>query len=155
MVRFHQVRELVCWAADYHARLASVYTGLAGGNVGERVRMALRYLADHERGMQASLEQYLAADSEHRSVLDTWFDDPTDFPHAPVLERLSEGMSCDDMQSVLATALATHRTLQDLYSHHAERAATTAETEFFEALTKGHEGEVRRLSRDMQRLENY
>ncbi len=154
-MRFHQVRELVSWAADYHARLAAAYTGMGGGDVGERVRMALRYLAEHERAMQASLELYLTEDSEHRSVLDTWFDEPTDFPHAPVLERLSEGMSCDNMQAVLATALATHRTLQDLYDHRAANAVTRAETEFFEALTNGHEAEVRRLSRDMQRLEDY
>lgn len=154
-MRFHQVRELVSWAADYHARLAAAYTGMAGGDVGERVRMALRYLAEHERAMQTSLERYLDEGSEHRTVLDTWFDEPTDFPHAPVLERLSEDMSCDNMQSVLATALATHRTLQDLYDHRAENAVTRAETEFFEALTNGHEAEVRRLSRDMQRLEDY
>ncbi len=154
-MRFHQVRELVSWAADYHARLASAYTELAGGKVNDRVRMALRYLAEHENGMQASLEQYLDEGSEHRGVLDTWFDDPVDFPHAPVLDRLAQGMTFDDMQSVLATALATHRTLQDLYTYRAGHAVTTAEREFFEALTKGHEGEVRRLSRDMQRLEDY
>ena len=154
-MRFHQIRELLSWATDYHARLAAAYTGMAGGDVGERVRMALRYLAEHEKAMQASLEQYLSEDSEHRSVLDTWFDDPVDFPHAPVLERLSEGMTCNDMQSVLATALATHRTLQDLYALRAEHAVTTTETEFFEALTNGHDAEVRRLSRDMQRLEDY
>ena len=154
-MRFHQIRELVSWAADYHARLASTYTDLAGGKVEERVRMALRYLAEHEKGMQASLEQYLDEGSEHRGVLDTWFDDPVDFPHAPVLNRLVEGIPCEDMQSVLATALSTHRTLQDLYAQRAEHAVSTAEREFFDALTKGHEGEVRRLSRDMQRLEDY
>lgn len=154
-MRFHQIRELVLWAADYHARLASTYTRQATGDVEDRVRMALRYLAEHETNMQASLEQYLAEGSEHRSVLNTWFDDPADIPHAQVLDQLIASMRCDDVQSVLATALAAHRTLQDLYTHRAEHAVTTAESEFFEALTNGHEGEVRRLSRDMQRLEDY
>ncbi|ASJ73573.1 hypothetical protein [Granulosicoccus antarcticus] len=154
-MRFSQVKELVSWAADYHAQLASSYTVLAAGPVSQRVSMALRYLAEHERAMQASLAQYLNDDSEHHGVLDTWFDDATDFPHVLVLNRLSKGMSSVDMQTVLSMALATHRTLQDLYAHRAECAATSAEKEFFEALLGGHEGEVRRLSRDMQRLEDY
>ena len=41
-MRFHQVKELVDWAAGYHRRLAEQYTALAGGGgVDERVRMAL------------------------------------------------------------------------------------------------------------------
>ncbi|MBB3189375.1 2-hydroxyacyl-CoA dehydratase [Halomonas cerina] len=154
-MRFHQVRELVSWAADYHARLAAVYTEQAAGQVGERVRMALEYLAEHERKMQADLEGYLDDGSDHRGVLDTWFDDPADFPHAPVLDRMSAGLSCGSVQDVLATALTTHRTLQDLYAHRAERASAEAERDFFMALADGHEGEVRRLARDMQRLEDY
>lgn len=154
-MRFHQVKELVSWAADYHARLASAYTALAGGKVGERERMALRYLAEHEHAMQASLEQYLEEASEHRSVLDTWFEDPIDFPHEPVFARLLESIPGNDMPSALATALTTHRTLQDLYADRANHAVTTTEREFFESLVNGHKGEVRRLSRDMQRLEDY
>ncbi|TFH88140.1 2-hydroxyacyl-CoA dehydratase [Billgrantia azerbaijanica] len=154
-MRFHQVSELVAWAAQYHARLADHYARHAAGEVPERVRMALDYLAEHERKQQAELEDYLADGSDHRSVLDTWFDDPNDFPHPPVLERLPEGIDCDSVQGVLATALTAHRTLQDLYAHRSERATSRSEQEFFEALAAGHEGEVRRIARDMQRLEDY
>lgn len=154
-MRFHQVRELVNWAADYHARLAAAYTERAAGQVGERARMALEYLAEHERKMQADLEGYLEDGSDHRGVLETWFDDPADFPHAPTLDRLTECVSCDSVQDVLSTALTMHRTLQDLYAHRVERATAEAEREFFASLSSGHEAEVRRLARDMQRLEDY
>ncbi|MCL7940880.1 2-hydroxyacyl-CoA dehydratase [Halomonas sp. ATCH28] len=154
-MRFHQVKELVAWAADYHRGLAEQYDQLAAGDVSDRVRMALEYLAEHERKMQTELANYLDEKSEHRKVLETWFDDPTDFPHAPTLDRLTECVSCDSVQDVLTTALTMHRTLQDLYAHRMERASAEAEREFFASLSSGHEAEVRRLARDMQRLEDY
>jgi hypothetical protein len=117
--------------------------------------MALEYLAERELRLQADLLGYLDDGSDHRSVLDTWFDDPNDFPHPPVLERLPESIEGRSVSGVLATALTAHRTLQDLYAHRADRAGGNHEREFFEALAKGHEGEVRRLVRNMQRLEDY
>lgn len=155
-MRFHQVKELVDWAAGYHRRLAEQYTALAGGgDVDERVRMALEYLAERERKQENDLTGYLDDGSDHSQVLETWFDDPNDFPHPPVLERLPECIACDSVQSVLATALTTHRTLQDLYAHRAELAGGSDEKAFFEALAAGHEAEVRRIARDIQRLEDY
>lgn len=154
-MRFHQVKELVRWASEYHARLAEQYDELSAGDVSDRVRMALDYLAERERKMQAGLEDYFGDGSNHNSVLNTWFDDPNDFPHPPVLERLTRCMDRNNVQDVLATALTTHKTLQDLYVHRADCASIEAERDFFIALAAGHEGEVRRLARDMQRLEDY
>lgn len=154
-MRFQQVKDLVHWAAGYHRRLAEQYTHLAGDDVGERVRMALEYLAEHERKQENDLIGYLEDGSDHRKVLETWFDDPIDFPHPPVLERLPDCIDCETVQSVLSTALTAQRTLQDLYSHRAELAGGDDERGFFEALAAGHEAEVRRIARDMQRLEDY
>ena len=154
-MRFHQVRELVRWAADYHGRLAEHYDKCAAGDVKERVRMALTYLADHERTLKANLEDYFTDGSDHRGVLDTWFDDPADFPHLPVLDRLPECVECGSVEDLLTTALTTHKTLQDLYRHRADRASVEEEREFFASLAIGHDGEVRRLVRDIQRLEAY
>lgn len=154
-MRFRQIKELVSWAADYHARLADKYTRLAAEGSDERVRMALHYLAEHERKLEADLVGYLDDGTDHRNVLDAWFDDPNDFPHAPVLERLPKDVDGESVQSVLATALTAHRTLQDLYAHRADLAGGSDERAFFEALSAGHEAEVRRIARDMQRLEDY
>ncbi|MGJ7460635.1 2-hydroxyacyl-CoA dehydratase [Halomonas sp. MA07-2] len=154
-MRFHQVKELVDWAAGYHRRLAEQYSTLAGGGVDERVRMALDYLAERERKQENDLTGYLADGSDHSKVLETWFDDPADFPHPPVLERLPGCIDCETVQSVLSTALTAHRTLQDLYVHRMELAGGSDEKAFFESLSNGHEAEVRRIARDMQRLEDY
>lgn len=153
-MRFHQVKELVRWAADYHGRLEAAYTELAG-DAGDRERMALEYLADHERRMQAELETYFGDGDDHRRVLETWFDDPADFPHPPVLERFPASLSGSGVEALLSLALTQHRTLQDLYRHRAEQAVGGEERDFFEALVQGEDAEVRRLARDMQRLEAY
>jgi len=154
-MRFHQIKEVVRWAADYHTSLADAYVECATGKVDERVRMALDYLAEHEARMQAELARYLSESDEHRAVLDTWFDDPVDIPPAPVREHLLGDLSSESVQSLFGTALAAHRTLQDLYAHRAEHAVSSAEREFFMALTSELESEIRRLCRDMQRLEDY
>lgn len=154
-MRFHQVREIVSWAADFHAQLAKQYAALAKQSEDERVRMALNYLAEHERKMQHGLVSYLSSDSEHRNVLDTWFNDASELPHPDVLTRLCGCMTCTTIDKVLATALTIHKTLEDMYRHRADNAAIADEEAFFTALAKGHESEVRRLVRDMARLEAY
>ncbi|MEQ6917193.1 2-hydroxyacyl-CoA dehydratase [Halomonas aquatica] len=154
-MRFHQVKELVAWAADYHRGLAEQYDQLASGGVSDRVRMALEYLAEHERKMQVDLADYLEEDGGHHKVLETWFDDPADFPHAPTLDRLADNMAGDSVQDVLVTALTMHRTLQDLYAYRVDRSSVEGERDFFASLASGHEAEVRRIARDIQRLEDY
>lgn len=154
-MRFHQVREIVSWAVEFHAQLGKQYTALARHSEDERVRMALAYLSEHEHEMQRGLARYLSADSEHRNVLDTWFSDPSELPHPDVLTRLCESMGCTTLDHLLATALTIHKTLEDMYRHRADTSAIADEQAFFTGLADGHEAEVRRLVRDMARLEAY
>ncbi len=154
-MRFHQVKELVAWAADLHRQLADQYQRLADQASNERQKMALAYLVQRETKQSQELTSYLAENGDHSAVLETWFDDPADFPHAPVLGRLPERLDGGEVQDVLATALATHRTFQDLYEHRAERAGAEHEEEFFTSLAAEHQAEVRRIVRDLQRLEAY
>lgn len=155
-MRFHQVKELVEWAADYHQRLAEQYSLMAvREGTSERVRLALEYLAGRELKQQKALLGYLEDGNEHAKVLEGWFSDPADIHHLPVLERLPNGLSRDNLQAVLTTALAGHRTLQDLYAHRAELTRAGDQRDFFEALSADHEAEVRRIVRDIQRLEDY
>jgi len=152
-MRFHRVREIVEWAVDTHARLASQYDKAGCECTNERARMALRYLAEHERQMQRALARYLDEGSAHRNVLDTWFDDPTEFPHPTVVARLCEAVGDRAVEDLLANALAIHKTMEDLYRHRAETAPIGDERDFFAALATAHEAETRRLVRDMSRLD--
>lgn len=154
-MRFHQVRDIVTWAADFHARLAQQYTAQAKHSDDERVRMALTYLAQNEHKMQAGLARYLTPDNQHRSVLDTWYSDLTELPHPEVLTDLCGCSACTTVEGLLINALKIHETLEDMYRHRSEVSSIDAEKAFFAALASGHEAEVRRLARNMARLEAY
>lgn len=154
-MRFHQVRDIVNWAADFHARLAQQYTTEAKSSDDERVRMALTYLAQHEHNMQAGLARYLAPDNHHRNVLDTWYSDLTELPQPDGLCILCDCISCTTVASALTKALETHETLEAMYRHRSRDSAIDAEKAFFASLAGGHEAEMRRMVRDMARLEAY
>lgn len=154
-MRFHQVRDIVTWAADFHAQLAQQYTTQAKSCDDERVRMALTYLAQHERNMQAGLARYLAPDNQHRNVLDTWYSSLTELPQPETLSNLCGCISCTTVDSLLSKALEIHQTLEDMYRHRSRDSAIDAEKAFFASLADGHEAEMRRMVRDMARLESY
>lgn len=154
-MRFHQVREIVSWAVAFHGQLAQQFSTRAKTCEGERVHMALSHLADQEHQLQAGLARYLAADNEHRHVLDTWFSELIELPHPEVLEQLCAGLTCTTLDRVLASALSIHKTLETLYSHRAQVASIDAEQAFFSALASAHEAQARRLVRDMARLDAY
>lgn len=152
-MRFHRVREVIEWAVQTHDGLAHEYERLGCECVDERTRMALRYLSDHERQMQAALARYLAEGSEHRNVLETWFDDTAEFPHPTLVARLCDAVGDKAVEDLLANALAIHKTMEDLYRQRAETAPIGDERDFFTALAASHEAETRRLVRDMSRLD--
>ncbi len=152
-MRFHRVRELIEWAVRTHAELARQYEQSSCECVDERARMALRYLAEHERQMHTALSRYLADGKEHRNVLETWFDDTTEFPQPSVVARLCDAVGDKAVEDLLANALAIHKTMEDLYRHRAETAPIGDERDFFAALAASHEAETRRLVRDMSRLD--
>lgn len=152
-MRFHRVRELLDWAVATHARLSRDYRAQAKTCDDERVRMALLYLADHEHAMQAGLARYLADDGDHRNALETWFSDTAEFPHPEVVDGLCQRLSGQTVDDVLATALTIHKTLEDMYRQRAATAPIEDERALFAALVAGHEAEVRRLVRDMARLD--
>src|SRR5690554_6988917 len=100
-MRFHQVREVVDWAMRTHERLADEYEHLGRQCGDERLRMALSYLARHERSRVAALARY-AADPAHEKVLATWFDDTTEFPQPRLVDRLCDtvdGQATQDRKS--------------------------------------------------------
>ncbi|WP_017430160.1 2-hydroxyacyl-CoA dehydratase [Vreelandella jeotgali] len=144
-MRYNQVRDLVVWAADYHGRMSRQFSDRAGVADSERLQMALDYLAAEERRMKAGLDDVLADESGQQKVLNTWFDDPTDFPQPPELEHLAQYATYDSIESAMETATQAHKALQRLYEYRAEKAAIPAGADFFRSLAEGHEAEVRRI----------
>lgn len=156
MDRFHQVRDLVHWAARHHAHLANLYFARATERSSDsRMRMALGYVAEHEERMQKELEQYLDEDNNHQRLLETRFEDIVNVPSPPGEVEALDALGADTVQEALMATLDSHKTLHALYSSRARQAGSDGERELFESLLKQYEAESKRFSRNMQRLDDY
>lgn len=156
MTSFKQIRALLQWVADYHAHLKDMYTARGAiGQPDERLRMALGYVAEHEEKMQEELQKYLSTESSHRTIVDTYFEEPVEAPDTPLLEKDADSLAADSVQAVLKTAMDSHKLLKELYDERARHAVGDTERELFDSLSGHYEAEIRRLVRNMQRLEDY
>ncbi|HBS17170.1 MULTISPECIES: 2-hydroxyacyl-CoA dehydratase [Halomonadaceae] len=153
-MRYNQVKDLIEWAAGYHGRMARQYSAGAEQAEHERLAMVLTYLADSELKMKTGLEALLHDGSDHRQVLEIWFDDSSDFPQPPELDALAKQSVAGSIDELTKTAVESHRKLQSLYEHRASRAKIEPEETFFSALAEGHNAEARKLVASMQEFDD-
>lgn len=153
-MRYNQVKDLVVWAEGFHQRMARQYSEAADKTENERLTMVLTYLASRELRMQQGLDDLFHDGSDHRDVLETWFDESSEFPQPPELERLTEKSEWNSVDEIARMAVESNRKLQELYEHRASRAAIPPEAEFFKALAEGHEAEIRKLVSSMQKFDD-
>ncbi|WP_394424482.1 2-hydroxyacyl-CoA dehydratase [Vreelandella stevensii] len=152
-MRYNQVKDLMEWAAGYHARMARQYSAAADAAEHERLAMALNYLASSELTMKSGLEALFHDGSDQREVLELWFDESGDLPQPPLLEALAEQDVAGSLDELTATAVESHHQLQRLYEHRASRAKVAPEETFFTTLAQGHAAEARKLVASLQELE--
>ncbi|MDQ7733622.1 2-hydroxyacyl-CoA dehydratase [Halomonas sp. SpR1] len=152
-MRYNQVKDLIEWAAGFHARMAEQYSQAADKADHERLQMAFNYLASRELKMKTGLEDLFHDGSDHSEVLELWFDDSSDFPHPPELERMAEQTVAGSIDDAMKTATSAHQRLQALYEHRASRAKIEPEEEFFNALAQGHNSEIRHIMASMEELQ--
>lgn len=152
-MRYNQVKDLVEWAAGFHARMARQYSEAAEKAENERLQMAFNYLVSRELKMKTGLEDLFHDGSDHSEVLELWFDDSSDFPQPPELDRLAEQTIAGSIEDAMKTATLAHQRLQALYEHRASRAKIEPEEEFFNALAQGHNSEIRHIMASMEELQ--
>lgn len=152
-MRYNQVKDLVKWAAGFHARMAAQYSEAAEKADNERLQMAFNYLASRELKMKTGLEALFHDGSNQSEVLELWFDDSSDFPQPPELDRLAEQTIAGSLEDAMRTATSSHQRLQGLYEHRASRAKIEPEEEFFSALAQGHNSEIRHIAASMEELQ--
>ena len=152
-MRYNQVKDLIEWAAGFHARMARQYSEAAEDAENQRLEMAFNYLASRELKMKTGLEDLFHDGSDHSEVLELWFDDSSDFPQPPELDRLSEQTITGSLEDAMRTATSSLQRLQALYEHRAARAKIEPEEEFFNALAQGHNSEIRNIMASMEEFQ--
>lgn len=152
-MRYNQVKDLIEWATGFHARMAQQYSEAADKVDEERLEMAFNYLASRELKMKTGLEDLFHDGADHSEVLELWFDDSSDFPQPPELDRLAEQTIAGSIEDAMRTATSAHQRLQALYEHRAARAKIEPEEEFFNALAQGHNSEIRHIMASIEELQ--
>ncbi|MBS9403453.1 2-hydroxyacyl-CoA dehydratase [Halomonas sp. TRM85114] len=150
---FRQVKDLLEWIHDFHARLSDQYTTLADQQPDERMKMALIFLAGREQRMRDAMARYLEDADE--GLLTTWLIDHQNFAHPSLLERVPLCTGCHDVHDILANVMTAHQLLKDMYLLRAELAEMPEEAELFQQLATHQDAEARLQSRDIARLEIY
>lgn len=145
-MRYHQVKDLVVWAADFHQRMVQQFEEASRKSDLERSTMVLDYLAGRKRRLANGLESVFNDGADHTDVLETWLDDPTDFPQPPLLVQMAEqAVDHNDIDAAMQMALNANDTLQSMYEYRAEKAVIEPEQAFFVSLAQGHESEARQI----------
>lgn len=154
-MRYNQIKDLVEWAVSFHSRMARQYSDAADVADNERLQMALSYLASRELKMKTGLEDLFHDNSGHRDVMETWFDDSSDFTHPLELEldRLAELTVTGSIEDAMNVATEAHKRLQELYEHRASHSRVESEEEFFNALAEGHNAEIRHIVASIEELQ--
>ncbi|RUR55769.1 2-hydroxyacyl-CoA dehydratase [Vreelandella populi] len=153
-MRYNKVKDLIEWAEGFHKRMAQQYSEAADKTDNERLQMALTYLASQEIQMQKGLNGLFHDGTDHKEVLETWFDESSDFPEPPELEQMAEKSVEGSVDEITRAAVETHTRLQKFYEHRALRSRIEPEATFFNSLAEGHEAQTRKLVTSMQEFED-
>ena len=104
-MRYNQVKDLVEWAAGFHARMARQFSEAAEQADNERLKMGLDYLASRELKMKTDLDDLFSDGMDHSEILETWFDESSEFPEPPELDRLAEQTITGSIEDAMKTVL--------------------------------------------------
>tara|TARA_R110002020_G_scaffold283446_1_gene499174 strand:- start:87 stop:554 length:468 start_codon:yes stop_codon:yes gene_type:complete len=154
MMRYNQVKDLVEWAAGFHARMARQFSEAAEQADNERLKMGFDYLASRELKMKTDLDDLFSDGMDHSEILETWFDESSEFPEPPELDRLAEQTITGSIEDAMKTATLAHERLQAMYEHRALRSRIAPEAEFFDALAEGQNSEIRHMMASMEELQS-
>src|SRR5690606_29900857 len=77
-MRFKTIEDVLAWTGVFHDHLAGEYQRLSERGEQQRLDLLLKYLADHERLLQRSVERF--RDDAPERLRNTWFDMAPEVP---------------------------------------------------------------------------
>lgn len=144
-MKIEQVKDIIHWSADFHDALARQYHTLARDAGDPRLKLALDYLGQHERGMQAGLNRFL--ETSAANVLNTYFRQVPHLEQPAVLESLRSCLCCATIEDAERADSEFHAQLRGMYQQLADLSETGPVLGLFESLVKNEDEEVRRVAR--------
>lgn len=148
-MRFKTIKDIIDFSRHLHEALSRQYAELEQLATSERAQLMLDYLNRHEQHLAAALKDYEAGAA--RGIMDTWLQYTPELDAHPVLERIRD-MDINNVEEVVAAALATDEYLREIYQEVAERADLDELREVACSLRQIESNEQYRLARDALRF---
>lgn len=148
-MRFKTIKDVIDFSRHLHEALSRQYAELEQLATSERAQLMLDYLNRHEQHLAEALKDYEAGAA--RGIMDAWLQYTPELDAYPVLERIRD-MDINNVEEVVATALATDEYLREIYEEVAERADLDELREVARSLRQIESNEQHRLARDALRF---
>ena len=151
-MRFKTIEEVLAWTGVFHDHLAQEYERLSERDERQRVDLMLKYLADHERLLQQSVERFRAEAPER--VRHSWFDMAPDVPLPGTLMEFNELCRAGDVQALVEIAVRFHDGVLGVYTSLRNQAPNESIRELFDSLVQLEHNEKLKMVRGAQQLED-
>ncbi|MFP5415093.1 MAG: hypothetical protein ACLGG1_08800 [Gammaproteobacteria bacterium] len=148
-MRFKTIKDIIDFSRHLHTELARQYAELEQLATSERAQLMLDYLNRHEQHLAEALKDYEAGAA--RGIMDAWLQYTPELDAHQVLERIRD-MDINNVEEVVATALATDEYLREIYEEVAQRADLDEIREVARSLRQIESNEQYRLARDALRF---
>ena len=144
---FEQVKDVLAYGIDLHARLREVYDRLGVQSEQTRVKMVLDYLSRHERHRQDAMRRF--EEGTRRKILDLWLQ------YAPSSDIERQLAACDShsnltVDDVITIALRFDDALIAIYRETATEIDDLNAREVFQNLAEMEYREKQRFVRDAE-----
>jgi hypothetical protein len=149
VMRFKTIKDIIDFSRHLHAALSRQYAELEQLATSERAQLMLDYLNRHERHLAEALKDYEAGAA--KGIMDTWLQYTPELDAHELLERVRD-MDINNVEVVVATALATDEYLREIYEEVAQRADLDDLREVARSLQQIESNEQHRLARDALRF---
>lgn len=148
-MRFKTIKDIIDFSRHLHQALAQQYAELEQLATSERAQLMLDYLNRHEQHLAEALKDYEAGAAG--GIMETWLQYAPELDAHELLEQVRD-MDINNVEVVVATALATDEYLRRIYEEVAQRADLDALRQVARSFQQIESNEQHRLARDALRF---
>ncbi|MDZ7782171.1 MAG: ATPase [Halioglobus sp.] len=151
-MKIETIRDIIQWSRRYHREIARRLAASISGSEKERLRMLMRYLADHERGLIAVLDKF----QEHGelSALNTWCYDYLESWPIEKHPQFDKPFVQMDTGELVGAIEHEHNQIVALYRHIREQVDSASAQELMDELISLEEHSAMQAVQSANRFED-
>lgn len=149
-MKIETLKDILHWTAEFHEQLSTTLTRSAANNEGEREKMLLDFLADHEERLAIVIEKYEKTGDQH--ALNTWCYEYLDNNNITLKHHTDIPFSELNVDEIMEVLVDEHQQVIELYRYLVSRADISSAKELLESLVALEEHEMMLMSHAANRL---